>query len=63
VSAAAREAGVGVVRVVRNNNLISFKNEKDARFALVGSQAHAVKALMTRTEYKTYGATIVKQNL
>jgi hypothetical protein len=29
----------------------------------MGSQVHAVKALMIRTSYKAYGATLVNRNL
>jgi hypothetical protein len=50
-----------VVQVVCNENLISCKNEKDARFALLGTQTHAAKMLMTRARFKTYGAALVKQ--
>jgi hypothetical protein len=42
------KAGAGMAKVVRNDNWMSCKSEKDARFAAKGIQVHAVEALMTR---------------
>jgi hypothetical protein len=33
------------MQVVRNDNLVSCKNEKDARCAFKGTQAHAAKSV------------------